>query len=132
MIDYSPHATDYRWNSPQYGAAFYIFASMRDPSVRDVCWSHVVRGGIETAALLSTAQSWSHGEFILAKVAVDLFQPGGVEERGHTPAHVGELVGALDDGYLAVVLNAMAIARGSAKARPLAEAAAMIGADSEW
>ena len=113
------HATTSRWNDPQYGAAFYIFSSFPDPSVCEFCWRHVDSGGIETQKLLEATAPWSHGERLLVKAAVDLFQPGGVQRFGHRPANLGEIANTLDDEQLQVVLNALKVVRGEVRALDL-------------
>lgn len=107
------HVTADRWSNPQYGAAFYLFT--RVPRA----FGFVTDAGIEKAALLQASGTWSHGEQILVRVALDLFDPGCVRARGYRDASVGEIVGVLDADSLQVVLTAMQIARGTVRASDL-------------
>lgn len=64
----------------------------------------VQRQSIDVEPLLETG-GWSHGEKLLARVALDMWNGSG-----HTP--LGELMYTLDDGNLRAVLEAVALRRG--------------------
>jgi hypothetical protein len=106
------YMTAERWRDGQYGAAFHIFMKIGRGT------EYVVGAGIEKAALLEAAGRWSHGEQIMVKVALDLFDPGCVAANGHRPANVGDLAGVLDSGNFKTVVEAIQISRGVRRARP--------------
>lgn len=95
-----------RLGSEQYAAAAFIFDFLPR------AWSFTDDGGVRKAELLDAARAWSHGEQILIKSALDLYDPGCVEYHGHTPAGVGEIAGVLGDEFFDVLLRAVRIARG--------------------
>ena len=111
----NPYVSIDRWRDQQYGAAFYLFACLRWADKRRSCFSFVVSGGIEKGKLLRTIRPWSHGEQILVKVALDLFDPGCVKENRGKPVDFGEAASVLDSGHIQHVINAVHIARGEAQ-----------------
>src|SRR5690606_27442401 len=76
------HVTAERWRDPQYAAAFYVFSRMRFSDKRRACFARVESAGIDKAGLLEEARAWSHGERVLVKIALDLFDPGCVAAAG--------------------------------------------------
>ena len=107
----NPHVTAERWRDPQYAAAFYIFARFPE------CFQFVIREGIDKAGLLKAIRAWSHGEQVMVKIELDLFDPGCVREFKATPAGWGEAVNLLDAGNMKAVFDAMRIARGELRVR---------------
>lgn len=102
----NPHVTPERSRDPQYAAAFHIFDKLR-------CgYRFVVAEGINKAGLLRALRGGSHGELLMAKVALDLFDPGCVAEIGYDPAGWGEVTAVLDGDNLRTVIEAMYIVRG--------------------
>lgn len=99
-----------RWEDPQYGAAFYLFA--HEPRAFD----YVTPDGIEKETLLAAARTWSTTEQILIKVALDLFDPMCVRDAGFQDASAGEIAGSLDGAQFRAVVKAIQIARGSLSA----------------
>lgn len=112
MNNSNPHVTAERWHDQQYAAAFYIFSQLRWRDKRAACFAHVVEHGIEKAKLLKVIRAWSHGEQVLVKIALDLFDPGCVKENRGRPVDFGEAANILDAENLETVFNAVRIARG--------------------
>lgn len=98
----------------QYAAALFLFACLRWPDKRRACFDQMSLYGIEKGKLLRQIRAWSHGEQVLIKVALDLFDPGCVRNFRHRPAGFGEAVSVLDSGHMDDVITAMRIARGHA------------------
>jgi len=94
-----------RRRDSQYAAAARIF----DFIAR--CWAYADDDGVRKQDLLDTAGAWSQGEYILVRIALDLYDPGCVIEHGHSSANVGEIAGALDDRFYNVYQDAMRLAR---------------------
>jgi hypothetical protein len=94
-----------RRSDPQYAAAAIIFDKV------PCAWQYCVDGGVHKAMLLEASSVLSHGEQILIKVALDLFDPGCVVRCGHAPAHMGEITNVLGSDFFGVVLEAVSLAR---------------------
>jgi hypothetical protein len=94
-----------RRTDPQYAAAAIIFDEV------PAAWQYCVDGGVHKAELLEASGVWSHGEQILVRVALDLFDPGCVLRCGHTPAHMGEITNVLGSDFFGVFLEAVSVAR---------------------
>jgi hypothetical protein len=92
--------------SSQYGAAALVFDFVPR------CWAFCDDHGVRKGDLLEAARAWSHGEQILIKVALDLFDPGCVRQNGHVPADAGEIANVLGDRFFSVFCQAMRMARG--------------------
>ena len=105
------HVTAERWRDPQYAAAFYVFSRMRFSDKRRACFARVESAGIDKAGLLEDARAWSHGERVLVKIALDLFDPGCVAAAGHAPAGWGEAANVLDRENMDTALAALRLAR---------------------
>ena len=106
----NPHVTPQRWNDAQYGAAFLVFAG----ALNGRPFGLVVEDGIDKAALLSAG--WSYSEDILVRAALDLFDPGCVQDHGQTPAAAWEILYRLDAGQRSWLEKAGAVIRGEATA----------------
>lgn len=106
-----PHVTQHEWLDRQWGAALFVFHSMRNPDIERACFDHV-GPGIDKAGLLELASSWARSEYLMIRLALDLFDPGCVVEHGHRPPAVGECVEVLDEENLARLRMALAIATG--------------------
>lgn len=68
--------------------------------------------GVDKETLLAAAGSWSSGEALITKIALDLFDPGCVAELGYEVPGPGRMCGTLDEDSYDAVANAMRIARG--------------------
>ena len=106
MITQNPHITPARLRDSQYAALFYVFDKLGRGH------RFVVAEGINKAALLKESGTWSRGEQIMIKIALDLFDPGCVAENGYKPAGWGEAAAVLDGANLRTVIEAMHIVRG--------------------
>ena len=91
---------------PGYAAAIHILATL------DRAQACIVREGIDLTLMLRAMPEWSVRERILAKIAIDLDDPGCLVECGYMPAGWGEAAAELDDSDLLTVIEAMRIARG--------------------
>ena len=94
------------YSDPGYAAAIHILAKL------DCAQACIVREGIGLALMLPAMREWSVRERILAKIAIDLDDPGCLLECGYTPAGRGEAAAELDNSDLQTVIEAMYIARG--------------------
>jgi hypothetical protein len=96
------HITPEMRADPEYGAALIIFDKIKEGhSFIDV------RGvGIDKEGLLNR-RGWSSGEWIMVRIALDLFDRGCVKKYGFEPASVGEMVHVLDTDWYRVVLEAV-------------------------
>jgi hypothetical protein len=108
----------------QYAAAYYLFTCLRWPEKRRAVFGYVIEYGIDKAGLLKAIRPWSHGEQILVKVALDLFDPGCVKALRHKPAGFGEAVNVLDDEHIDEIITAIRIARGEIRFTPTSPEAA--------
>ena len=96
-----------RLREPRLSAAMHIFNTIERGG------RYVNHGGIDIERLLRGIDgTWSHGAQIMAKIALDLFDPGCVAANGYKPAGWGEAAKVLDSGNLQTVIEAMHIARG--------------------
>src|SRR5690606_41259009 len=91
------------------------------PDKRDACFKYVHHDGIDKEGLLAESRAWSHGEQVLVKIALDLFDPGCVVSAGHPPAGWGEVAYLLDRENMAIVLTALRIARQELRIAEIAE-----------
>ena len=107
MATTKPHITPERRRDPQYAAAIHIFDKLG--------WGHryIVPEGIDKAGLLRALRGSSHGEQIMMKVALDLFDPGCVAAHGCEPAGWGKATAVLDPSNLKIIIEAMHIVRGA-------------------
>lgn len=106
-----PHLTQREWRDRQWGACLYLFHTMRNPEHERACFGHV-GPGIDKARLMNLASTWSRSEYLMIRLALDLFDPGCVVEYGHPPAAIGECIAVLDDENLFRYRTALAIAKG--------------------
>lgn len=96
----------------QYAAAYFLLSRLRWDEKRHAAFSYITENGIEKGKLLRAIRAWSHGEQIIVKVALDLFDPGCVRQNRARVPDVGEIAGVLDSGHMRDVIGAIRIARG--------------------
>lgn len=94
-----------RRNDPQYAAAIHLFHAIGRGH------EYIVQGGIDNEQLLEDSRAWSHGEQIVIKIALDLFDPGCVPASGAKSAGWGEAGAVLSDRLISAVTEAIRIIR---------------------
>lgn len=71
----------------------------------------VAHDGPDVERMLGTLGTWSRGEQIMIKVALDLHDPGCVEESGREPATINDLILSIDDANFATVFAGIVLLR---------------------
>ena len=91
-------------SNAEFAAAAYV---LRAPVLADRTGEYVdeERQSIDFDQLLEDSGTWSGGERLLVRVALDMW-------NGLGQATLGQVVNTLDDGNLQIVLDAICIRRG--------------------
>jgi hypothetical protein len=96
----NPWITAERRDDRRLGAAVMLLEAIEFESC-------VTADGIDSGAVLKEIGKWSHGEQIIAKLALDLSDPGCLEAGGHTAPRMAEICRVLDDRLFETVIMAM-------------------------
>lgn len=105
---------------PQYAALIHLadtplLAGRLEPFL---WWDGAHLRGVMKEEALRASGAWSHGEQILLKIALDLFDPGCVVAAGHANPGWGEVAGTLSTEPFRAAVAALTIARGVAEGAP--------------
>ena len=122
----NPHITPARRQDSQYGAALYVFDAIGRGH------DCVIAEGIDKEGLLRASGAWAHGEQVLIRIALDLFDRGCVRGNGFTPASIGEMVDVLDPSGFRTAVEAIQIARGVAPEQFRERLHAAVGAEAVY
>jgi hypothetical protein len=90
----------------QYAAAAQVF------DLLPAAWAYCNKDGVLKKSLLDASAEWSHGEQVLIKVALDLYDPGCVRGNGHETADIGEVVNVLTGAFYRCFIEAVNLAKG--------------------